>query len=63
MSAEPEARSLAVRSYGLALAADGEHLASGSEDGTIRRWEVCSGKCLRTLRSDRRYENAWALPA
>lgn len=33
----------------LALAADGNLLLSGSEDKTLRVWELASGRCLRTL--------------
>jgi WD40 repeat protein len=40
----------------VALSADGQLLASGSFDGTVGLWEAPSGVCLRTLRSDRRYE-------
>jgi WD40 repeat protein len=31
-------------------------LASGGDDGTIKIWDVKTGKCLQTLRSDRPYE-------
>jgi hypothetical protein len=31
-------------------------LGSGSFDGTVRLWDATSRTCLRTLRSDRRYE-------
>jgi len=44
----------AVRS--VALSADARLLASGGQDGTARLWAVPEGTCLRTLRSDRRYE-------
>jgi WD40 repeat protein len=41
---------------GVALSADGQLLASGGLDGTVKLWEVKSGACLRTLRAERRYE-------
>jgi WD40 repeat protein len=31
-------------------------LASGGLEGTIKLWDVHSGKCFRTLSSDRLYE-------
>ena len=42
--------------YSVALSADGQLVASGSFDGTVRLWEVSSGTFLRTLRRDRPYE-------
>ena len=33
-----------------------ELVVSGGFDGTVRVWETSSFRCLRTLRSERRYE-------
>ncbi len=40
----------------VALSGDGMLVATSGWDGTVKLWEVSSGICLRTLRSDRRYE-------
>ena len=40
----------------LGLSADGQLVASGSVDGSVKLWAAGSGACLRTLRSERRYE-------
>jgi WD40 repeat protein len=42
--------------WGLALSADGQLLASGSFDGTVKLWDPNTGTNLRTLRAERRYE-------
>ena len=40
----------------MALSANGQVVASGDVDGTVRLWEASSGALLRTLRDDRSYE-------
>jgi WD40 repeat protein len=42
--------------WGVALSADGQTVASGSLDGTVKLWDTASFSVLRTLRPDRRYE-------
>jgi WD40 repeat protein len=41
----------------VALSADGQLLSSGGFDGTIRLWEASTGRWLRTLRAERRYQH------
>jgi WD40 repeat protein len=40
----------------VAFDADSCTLASASEDGTIKLWDIHTGECLRTLRPPRPYE-------
>jgi WD40 repeat protein len=40
----------------IAFRPDGQVLASGSEDGTIKLWHTETGECLTTLIPDRPYE-------
>ena len=40
----------------VAFSPDGEQLASGSQDQTIRLWDVETGHCLKVLRANRLYE-------
>jgi WD40 repeat protein len=35
---------------------DGKTIASSSDDGTIRLWDVATGECMKILRSERPYE-------
>jgi len=35
--------------YSVAFSADGEILASGSDDNTVKLWEIASGRLLRTI--------------
>src|SRR5258708_40298125 len=41
-------RSHAAAVNGLAFTPDSRHLLSGSEDGTMRLWEVEGGQCVRS---------------
>ena len=41
----------------MALTADGQLVACGSFDGTVRLWEANTGTSLRILRPERRYEH------
>jgi ribosome biogenesis protein ERB1 len=36
----------------IAVGAEGQWIASGSDDGTVRLWEVDSGRCMKTLQVD-----------
>jgi WD40 repeat protein len=38
------------------VSADGQLVASGGHDGTVKLWESRSGACLRTVQAERRYE-------
>ncbi len=40
----------------VAFSPDGQTLASGSQDETIKLWDVDTGECLKTLRATRPYE-------
>jgi WD40 repeat protein len=40
----------------VAFSPDDMTLASGSQDETIKLWDVNTGECLKTLRADRLYE-------
>jgi WD40 repeat protein len=44
-----------VRSSAIALTSNGQILASGSSDETIKIWDVGAGECLRMLRAERPY--------
>jgi WD40 repeat protein len=41
----------------VAFSADGRLIASGSEDETIKIWEVKTGACLKSLRVLKPYED------
>ncbi|NJO59424.1 MAG: hypothetical protein HC836_14305 [Richelia sp. RM2_1_2] len=41
----------------VAFELNGQTLISGSDDSTIKFWDIKTGECLKTLKSDRPYEN------
>ncbi|KAM4631309.1 ribosome biogenesis protein bop1 [Polymixia lowei] len=50
----PTTQSLVYRGHSdlirsISVSPAGQWLASGSDDGTVRFWEVCSARCLRTV--------------
>jgi len=42
--------------WSVAFSPDGGSVASGSDDGMMKLWDVQTGECIKTLRSDRPYE-------
>jgi WD40 repeat protein len=42
--------------FAISFSPDGQTLASGSHDETIKLWDVKTGECLKTLRAARLYE-------
>ena len=42
--------------WSAAFSPDNQTLASGSEDETIKLWDVLTGKCFKTLKAPRPYE-------
>ncbi|MBW4431083.1 MAG: hypothetical protein KME28_04940 [Pelatocladus maniniholoensis HA4357-MV3] len=42
--------------WSVSFSPDGLVLASGSQDETIKFWDVSKGYCIKTLRVDRLYE-------
>ncbi len=43
------------RVYGIAFSPDGQHLITGSEDQTVRLWDIATGECLRVLSGHDRF--------
>lgn len=43
--------------WAVSFSPDGQILASGSYDETIKLWNVHTGECLKTLRAERLYED------
>ena len=39
--------------YSVAITSDGRHVVSGSEDKTLRMWELGSGRCVHTMKESR----------
>ncbi|CAG11653.1 unnamed protein product, partial [Tetraodon nigroviridis] len=50
----PTTQSLVYRGHGglvrsISVSPSGQWLASGSDDGSVRLWEVCSARCMKTV--------------
>jgi WD40 repeat protein len=43
------------RVYGIAFSPNGQHLITGSEDQTVRLWDVATGECLQVLSGHDRF--------
>jgi WD40 repeat protein len=42
--------------WSVAFSRDGQTLISGSQDETLKIWDLKTGECLKTLRVERPYE-------
>ncbi|XP_071356270.1 ribosome biogenesis protein bop1 [Trachinotus anak] len=61
----PTTQSLVYRGHSslvrsISVSPSGQWLASGSDDGSVRFWEVCSSRCVKTVQVGRAVKNvAW----
>ncbi|BAZ70385.1 WD-40 repeat-containing protein [Fischerella sp. NIES-4106] len=44
--------------WSVTFSPNGQTVVSGSQDDTIKFWDVNTGECLKTLRNERPYEGA-----
>ena len=42
--------------YSVVFSKNSETIASSSQDGTVKVWNVTTGSCIQTLQADRLYE-------
>ncbi len=56
MSAYKLYKDINIGYVSVSFSTDGKNIVSGSHDETIKIWDIKTGKCLKTLKSDRPYE-------